>query len=210
MNQKTSVKKSTKQTILDAAWSLFLEQGYDETTINQIIETSHSSRSTFYHYFRGKEDTLFHLAFYFDSTYEDWEGRAKTAASVIDFLIEFDRYIMENLEDSPYRRLLADLYGLEVRSSGPRHILNPERTYYHLVSRMMKRGLESEEITSSLSFKELAEMYIVIERGITYDWLLSQERYSLPQYSQRVIIPYLNSLRNPGWNPRTDGSAEIV
>lgn len=210
MNQKPSSKKNTKQNILDAAWSLFLEQGYDETTINQIIDVSHSSRGTFYHHFHGKEDVLFQLAFYFDRTYEQCEERVETAVSSIDFLIEFDRYLMKNLEDSPYRDLFADLYGLEVRTSGPRHILNPDRTYYHLVSKMMKRGVESEEITSQLSFMELAEMYIVIERGITYDWLLSQKRYSLPQYSQRVIIPYLDSLRNPAWHPHADCSGTTL
>ena len=45
----THGKRHAKQDIMDAAWKLFTEQGYDETTISQIIELSGKSRSTFYH-----------------------------------------------------------------------------------------------------------------------------------------------------------------
>ena len=34
----THGKRHAKQDIMDAAWKLFTEQGYDETTIAQIIE----------------------------------------------------------------------------------------------------------------------------------------------------------------------------
>ena len=46
----THGKRHAKQDIMDAAWKLFTEQGYDETTIAQIIELSGNSRSTFYHH----------------------------------------------------------------------------------------------------------------------------------------------------------------
>ena len=50
----THGKRHAKQDIMDAAWKLFTEQGYDETTISQIIELSGKSRSTFYHHFAEK------------------------------------------------------------------------------------------------------------------------------------------------------------
>lgn len=43
----THGKRHAKQDIMDAAWKLFTEQGYDETTIAQIIELSGNSRKTF-------------------------------------------------------------------------------------------------------------------------------------------------------------------
>lgn len=54
----THGKRHAKQDIMDAAWKLFTKQGYDETTISQIIELSGKSRSTFYHHFRGKDELL--------------------------------------------------------------------------------------------------------------------------------------------------------
>lgn len=66
----THGKRHAKQDIMDAAWKLFTEQGYDETTIAQIIELSGNSRSTFYHHFRGKDELLFSLAYSYDSDYD--------------------------------------------------------------------------------------------------------------------------------------------
>lgn len=42
----THGKRHAKQDIMDAAWKLFTEQGYDETTISQIIELSGESLLT--------------------------------------------------------------------------------------------------------------------------------------------------------------------
>ena len=39
----THGKRQKKQDIMDAAWKLFTEQGYDETTIAQILELSGNS-----------------------------------------------------------------------------------------------------------------------------------------------------------------------
>lgn len=66
-------KSKTKEKIMQAAWELFYEQGYEETTISQIIEKSGTSRSAFYHHFHGKEELLFSVAYTYDIIYEDWQ-----------------------------------------------------------------------------------------------------------------------------------------
>ncbi len=51
-----------KQEFLDAAQKLFYEQGYEQTSVNTIIEAVGVSKGTFYHYFKSKEDLLDALA----------------------------------------------------------------------------------------------------------------------------------------------------
>ena len=51
-------EKNTKMKIATAAWKLFSERGYDETTVEDIIEAAETSRGTFYHYFESKDDVL--------------------------------------------------------------------------------------------------------------------------------------------------------
>ncbi len=192
--RKTS-KYNAKEKIIDAAWKLFLEQGYERTTINEIIEESHTSRGAFYHHFRGKEDLMFCLAYFFDTDYDAWIETIDPEMNALDKLYAFDAYVLKNLEESPYRRFLPELYGMQVMTSGTRHILNPEREYYQLVSLFMKEGLEKKEIKSSMTYQELAEWFAIIERGFTYDWCLTKFRYSLLQYGQRMMKIYLDSLR---------------
>ena len=40
-------QKKTKSKIVSAAWKLFYEQGYEDTTIEEIIEESGTSKGSF-------------------------------------------------------------------------------------------------------------------------------------------------------------------
>ena len=64
MNKKTS--RNTKGRIIQAAWQLFYKQGYDDTTVEEIIEASGTSRGSFYHYFEGKDALLSSVSYLFD------------------------------------------------------------------------------------------------------------------------------------------------
>lgn len=54
---------------MEAAWQLFYEQGYEDTTVEEIIESSHTSKGSFYHYFDGKDALLSTLSDLFDQKY---------------------------------------------------------------------------------------------------------------------------------------------
>ena len=63
-------RRSTKSRIVKAAWNLFFKNGYDRTTVDDIIAASKTSKGTFYHYFKGKEALLNSLSYLFDEKYE--------------------------------------------------------------------------------------------------------------------------------------------
>ena len=50
--------KDTKQIIIDMAFTLFKENGYDATTINDICDACQITKTTFYRYLDSKEDIL--------------------------------------------------------------------------------------------------------------------------------------------------------
>lgn len=64
-------RQSTKSRIVKAAWNLFYKNGYDNTTVEDIINASKTSKGTFYHYFKGKEALLNTLSNLFDQKYEE-------------------------------------------------------------------------------------------------------------------------------------------
>ena len=63
--------RNTKGRIVSAAWSLFYRQGYDNTTVEEIIAESGTSKGSFYHYFEGKDALLSSLSYLFDEKYEE-------------------------------------------------------------------------------------------------------------------------------------------
>ena len=50
--------RNTKARIVSAAWKLFYEQGYEDTTVEDIVFESETSKGSFYHYFDGKDALL--------------------------------------------------------------------------------------------------------------------------------------------------------
>jgi len=56
---KNSIKADArKNMILDIAENLFIEKGYEHTTINDVLFTSGIAKGSLYYYFKSKEDVL--------------------------------------------------------------------------------------------------------------------------------------------------------
>jgi AcrR family transcriptional regulator len=53
--------KGARGLILEAAVELFAEQGYDATSVQQIVERAGVTKGALYHHFAAKEDILFHI-----------------------------------------------------------------------------------------------------------------------------------------------------
>ena len=58
MNNK---KKTTKNKILDAAFSVFVKNGYKDTTMSHIVRESGLSKGAIYHHYDSKKDLFISL-----------------------------------------------------------------------------------------------------------------------------------------------------
>ncbi len=52
-------KEETRRKILEAAFKLFVDQGFGSTTVDQITEVADIGKGTFYNYFPSKEAALY-------------------------------------------------------------------------------------------------------------------------------------------------------
>ena len=68
--------------LVDCAQRLFLEKGYERTTINDVIEATQLSKGAFYHHFRAKEDLLEAIAARFASQAVEQAARSWGDASL--------------------------------------------------------------------------------------------------------------------------------
>jgi AcrR family transcriptional regulator len=54
-------ESSTRDRIVAAAVSLFAEQGYDATSVNQVVHRAEVAKGALYHHFTSKDDLLFEV-----------------------------------------------------------------------------------------------------------------------------------------------------
>jgi AcrR family transcriptional regulator len=55
------VPSATEQKIIDVAVRLFASQGYDATSVQEIVKAAEVTKGALYHYFRSKDDLLFEI-----------------------------------------------------------------------------------------------------------------------------------------------------
>lgn len=192
----TKKAKSTKKKIVSAAWKLFYEQGYDNTTVDDIVEESETSKGSFYHYFEGKDALLSSLSFLFDEKYEELMPTIDPKMHSIDKLLYLNRELFSMIENTVSLELLARLFSTQLITKGERYLLDLDRTYYRVLRQIIQDGLSKGEIRSDTTVSELSKLYALCERGLMYDWCICGGNYSLRAYSASVLPRILDSYRN--------------
>lgn len=187
--------RNTKGKIVSAAWKLFYEQGYDNTTVEEIVEESGTSRGSFYHYFEGKDALLSSLSYLFDDKYEELEKTMDPTLSPIDKLLYMNQELFLMIENTVSVELLCQLFATQLTTSGERHLLNPNRTYYKLLRQVTMEGQKAGIFKDGLSVGDIARAYAMFERGLMYDWCISSGSYSLCQQAQTMMPLFLEGLR---------------
>lgn len=191
-------KKKTRNTrgkIVSAAWELFYEQGYEDTTVEEIIELSQTSKGSFYHYFDGKDALLGTLSTLFDEKYEALMEELKPEMSAMEKLLFLNGELFGMIENSISMELLARLLSTQLVTNGEKHLLNHNRTYYKLLRKIIAQGQKEGQLSAKSSVSEMMKLYALCERALLYDWCLCGGEYSLKEYSSRVMPGFLHSFR---------------
>ncbi len=186
---------NTKGKIVTAAWQLFYEQGYDETTVEDIVEKSETSKGSFYHYFEGKDDLLGSLSYLFDEKYKELSETLDQSMDSFEQLLYLNRELFSMIENSISVELMARLYSTQVITHGERHLLDHDRYYYKLLRQIINLGKIKGELSESLTVNEAVKMYALCERALIYDWCICNGEYSLHEYSQKTLPMMLCRLK---------------
>ena len=191
-------KKSARNTrgkIIDAAWKLFYRQGYDDTTVEEIIEESGTSRGSFYHYFQGKDALLSTLADVFDQKYQALMATIDPEMDRFDQLMYLNQELFTMMENSTPLDLVARLYSSQLVTRGDKSLMDHNRIYYRLLRQIVLQGQERGELRGDVTVNEMVRVYALCERALIYDWCLSGGDYSLTQYSRTMMPMFLQGFR---------------
>lgn len=189
--------RNTKGRIISAAWKLFYEQGYEGTTVEDIVFESGTSKGSFYHYFDGKDALMGTLAYVFDEKYEELIPALDPNMGALETLayINHEMYVM--IEASVSIDLLTRLLSTQLLARGEKHLLDRSRVYFRLLRRIVRQGAERGELRREVSVDELVRAFAMWERAQLYDWCLCGGDYSLVSYAEKMTPLFLESFRAP-------------
>ena len=179
--------RNTKSKIVSAAWKLFYDNGYENTTIEDIIFESGTSKGSFYHYFESKDALLGSLAYLFDEKYEELENEINLETDSIEILLFLNRKLFEMVENTVDLELMKRLYSTQLVTRNEKQLLDHNRVYYRLLRKIVIAGQEKNEITKQMSVNEIVKYYAFCERAMIYDWCLCNGDYSLSDSASKMM-----------------------
>lgn len=187
--------RNTRMKIINAAWELFYENGYDSTTIEDIVERSETSKGTFYHHFNGKDALLSTLSYLFDDKYELLESEIDLDGDAYQTLLMLNKELFFMIENRISLDLLARMYSTQLVTTGDKHLLDNNRTYFKLLRKVIIHGQQNGQLRSDVSTNEILKAYALFERALLYDWCICNGNYSLCNYSQSLLPMFLDGFR---------------
>lgn len=148
-------KESTKNKIARIAWKLFHEKGYENTTIDEIISESGTSKGSFYHYYSGKDELLSALSSIFDAKYEELIQTLDPEMNSYEKLLYLCIQVHRMVEKEIPMDLLASMYASQVVKKGDKHLVDQNRYYYRIVNQLVDEGQRRGQITRDLPYYEV-------------------------------------------------------
>lgn len=148
--------EQSRELILSTAKNLFLEKGFDNTSIQDIInQLGGLTKGVIYHHFKSKSEILNAIIGYNDDKLlnEEWEGNTA---------LEKIRYMMiESLKD--YRKI-ATLYTMEISFKSPTILSEQYKNTFKLLvpklKKVIQEGITDGSIVTDYP-EEVAELIII-------------------------------------------------
>ncbi len=187
--------KDTREKIINTAWKLFYEEGFGETTINDIIREADISKGTFYYYFRSKDDLLGTLSEILDREYQRLEGEEPEGMNCFDRLIWLNYEVHSFMERTMDYRLLSYLYSAQIVKESFSALLNRNRYYYRYVERLMEEGRNNGELTDRMAVSDMVRYFSMCERALVTEWCMNNGAFSLGEFSRQCFPVMMQGLK---------------
>ena len=166
---------STKERILDAALTLFAENGYDGTSVEQIANIVGIKAPSLYKHYKGKEDILNALIDSAETWYEEMFGFENNIGEVPQSREEFIKVTMERISftmrDPIIRKtrilLVQEQFRNErISEATTRHQLDGiQRMYAKIIEGMMDEGIVKSDDSDLLAAELTAPVVLQIARS---------------------------------------------
>lgn len=196
MERKTKKeKKDAKSRIVSAAWQLFHEKGYGGTTVDDIIALSDTSKGSFYYYFNTKDELLNTLSVVLDDYYGELEAELDPGMNSFDKLLYLNGKVHAYMQEKMSAELLGSLYSAQLVTAGDNSLLDQNRTYYRLITKLVEEGQKRGQIRADMPVSAITKYYAMCERALVSDWCMNKGSYQLGDYSRECMAMMMEHFR---------------
>lgn len=187
--------EATKKRLMETATALFREKGFQNVTVDEIIEKAESSKGGFYNHFSSKEELLLGMIDLLDEAYSIFLKQLSKEENPVNKITLFSVYIFNTLQAEIGLEFLAVIYSAQIRDTAfPNFSITPQRTYYQALESQIEEAKRTGEIRVDLPTDLVIRMITTGIRGVIYDWCLARGGFDLVEYGRLTIETLLQGL----------------
>ena len=191
-------QKDAKKKILDAAFSVFVNNGFKDTTMSHIVEKSGLSKGAIYHYYASKKDLFISLIDHWEIfSFPNFYSKSKKDESAENTLKRFATTVYEVYCNKP------DIFLAEIEfwslANKDREINHRSKLLYDkiltLFELVLNKGIRNGE------FKKIDSKVISIEllsvfQGINWFCLFGGNKEKVKNYLYQSVKTILDGIRS--------------
>lgn len=175
-------KAKTKEEIFNTAIELFLEKGYEKTTIEEITEKADVAKGTFFNHFPSKDAILFYLGEKRNDLLDKiLQEQLKNIESAKEKLFAYFKILARfNEEEKEITRLtitevFKSMIPLEPEGAGERSIVK----FHSVLSEIIEEGKQRDEFRTDLNTGHVADILVGIYFFTLFSWVDEKLTHSL-------------------------------
>ncbi|MGK3142680.1 multidrug efflux transporter transcriptional repressor AcrR [Pantoea sp. C2G6] len=203
MARKTKAQAlETRHQILDAAVTLFSQQGVSATSLADIATAASVTRGAIYWHFKNKADLLHEIWLRCDAGLDDveLEYQAKYPGDPLSVLRAMLVYIFEATAKDPQRRALMEIIFHKCEFVGEMSALkNIQQSLllecYDKIEEVLRQCIEAEQLPGSLSTRQAALILRGYVNGMMESWLFAPDSFDLAADAPTLVNAVIDMLR---------------
>ena len=187
---KAKIRKTkgveTKNKIYESAAQLFKQHGFDNVSVDSIVEKAGVSKGTFYVHFSNKNALIGDFVENLNLDYEAYTENLPDNLSASEMLIIVAGKIADNISDLIGYDLMKIVYVAQVnRQINNRALLGHRIKIQAIFEKILAHGIQQGEFESTLDIEFIMNHFIICIRGITYEWSIMYPNYNLKEEAQK-------------------------
>ncbi len=191
--KEQKVKKTraleTRRRLYATAEALFTQYGFDNVSVDRIVEEAGLSKGTFYVHFETKDDLLVSLISDYvkkvDMDYQALIDAFPPDMPAADMLICLVQKIMDVIIETIGLEKIKTLYRAQLtNTSYSTPTASYQRMLYKTIMDVLDIGIQRGEFVTGLPLEELANHLILSMRGLIYEWCIRYPDFDLKTKSR--------------------------
>tara|TARA_B100000674_G_scaffold209940_1_gene172064 strand:+ start:2838 stop:3425 length:588 start_codon:yes stop_codon:yes gene_type:complete len=189
--------KTTKNKILDAAFNVFVKNGYKDTTMSHIVKESGLSKGAIYHHYSSKKDLFISLIDHWEVySFPDFYSGGSSEESAVKTLQRFADVVYATFNDKPHI-FLAEIEFWALANKD-KEINARSKILYDKILKLfelvLSKGIRNNEFRK-IDTKIIAIELLSVFQGINWFCLFKEDPLVAKQYLKKSVDTIIEGIK---------------